>query len=107
MTVAPQIKASEQLLELFAADRHRLALDVAREDKPITAFEPLAPQAKTVPLPVNNFDSVAPFIAEHPQRGLEDVALQGLLNDQRQRCRLLTHVDRRHAHEYRDLRVGA
>ena len=56
-----------------------------REDEPITAFQSLAPQAQAVALPVNNFYSVAPLIAEHPQRGLEDVALQSLLHDQRQR----------------------
>ena len=103
MTVAPQIKASEQLLELLAADRHRLALDVARKDKPIAAFEPLAPQAQAVALPVNNFYPVAPLIAEHPQRGLEDISLQGLLHDLLLYADLgkdVTHVLRKHIHEF-------
>src|ERR1700722_14632642 len=107
MTLPPQVKACEQLLELRTADRHRLALDVSREDEAVSSFETLAPQAQTIALPINDLDPVTLRIAKNVQRGLEDIALQRLLYDQRQGGRLLAHVHRRHAHEHRDMRIGA
>src|SRR3984957_20664821 len=107
MTLPPQVKACEQLLELRTADRHRLAPDVAREDEAVSSFETLAPQTQTVLLPINNLDPVTLRIAKNVQRRLEDIALQRLLYDQRQGGRLLAHVHRRHAHEHRNIRIRA
>src|SRR5271170_19650 len=107
MTAPPQIKASEQLLELLTADRHRLAFDVSREDEALSSFEPLAPQTQTIALPINDLDPVTLRIAKNVQRGLKDIPLQALLHDQRQGCRLLAHVYRTHAHIHRGVRIGA
>jgi hypothetical protein len=81
MTLPPQIKAREYLLELLAADRHRLALDMAREYQTVSALEPLAPQTQTVPLPIDDLDPVTLRIAKNVKRGLEDVPLERLLHD--------------------------
>jgi hypothetical protein len=41
---------------LLTTDRHRLALDVPREDELIAAFQSLAPQTQTVALPIDDLD---------------------------------------------------
>src|ERR1019366_2860377 len=88
MSLCPHIKAIEQLIELPAAHRHRIAVGHPRPDKTLL-LKTLRPQHQAVAFPVQNPDPVASRIAEHIQRRLEDVALQALLDKKRQRGGLL------------------
>ena len=64
--VAPQIKAVEQPVELLRREAHRLAAEVARPLETF-AFEALVPQAKAVPLPIQDAQFGAVTVDKHIQ----------------------------------------
>jgi len=84
------VQAFQKPVQLTGIDVQNLTFGL-RPDEPVF-FQTLLPQAKSVAVPIQNLDHVAPTIAKHEQVSGERIEFQPILDQNRQPVNCLSHI---------------